>query len=166
VRPRAVITHAYEGGHPDHDAAAFVAAHALQLMAAVTRPALVEMTSYHGALGHFVTGQFLDRADRAVTTRVLTPEQRARKRAMIAAYASQAHTLAAFELDRERFRAAPSYDFTLPPHEGVLHYERMAWPMRGREFRQLAARAEALLAHDGPAGHGNPEKADDSRHEH
>jgi LmbE family N-acetylglucosaminyl deacetylase len=165
VRPSAVITHAYEGGHPDHDAAAFVAAHALPLLAAEVRPALVEMTSYHGAFGHLVTGQFLERGA-PITTRVLTPEQRARKRAMIAAYASQHETLAAFELDRERFRAAPAYDFTRPPHAGVLHYERMGWSMRSAEFCELAARAEELLADDGHTGGGNPEKADKSCDEH
>lgn len=51
LRPRRLVTHAYEGGHPDHDAAAFVARAALDLLRRSGRPAprLLEMALYHGA---------------------------------------------------------------------------------------------------------------------
>src|SRR5258708_4118932 len=56
-RPDAILTHSYEGGHPDHDAAAVVA----QLAANRGRLALpiIEMTSYHARDERCVTGEFL-----------------------------------------------------------------------------------------------------------
>jgi hypothetical protein len=41
----------------------------------------------------------------------------------------------------ERFRPAPAYDFTAPPHEGKLFYECFDWGMNGARFRELAAGA-------------------------
>jgi len=62
VGPSLVITHPYEGGHPDHDTAAFVTR-----MACTVRqknhahaPPIWEMTSYHARHGQLVTGSFLD----------------------------------------------------------------------------------------------------------
>ena len=55
--PAAVFTHAYEGGHPDHDAAAFAVHAACCLVDAP--PAIVEMPFYHRRDGRFVTGEFL-----------------------------------------------------------------------------------------------------------
>jgi hypothetical protein len=31
----------------------------------------------------------------------------------------------------EWFREAPDYDFTQPPHQGELHYERLGWNITG-----------------------------------
>jgi LmbE family N-acetylglucosaminyl deacetylase len=61
-RPRAVITHAYEGGHPDHDAAAFAVHAACRLMS--EPPALLEMALYHRHDGRLVSGEFLPFASR------------------------------------------------------------------------------------------------------
>ena len=44
-QPVVVFTHAYEGGHPDHDAAAFAVYAACRLVDAP--PAIVEMPFYH-----------------------------------------------------------------------------------------------------------------------
>lgn len=51
-RPDVVVTHPYEGGHPDHDAAAFAVHAACALLRAEggAPPAVVEMTSYHRRL--------------------------------------------------------------------------------------------------------------------
>lgn len=112
--PDVVITHAYEGGHPDHDACAF-AVHA-------ARPKLLyEMPLYHAENGRFVAGTFIDRRDEIVIA--LDEEQRALKRRMFDCYATQRDVLAQFPIDYERFRRAPAYDFTKPPHEGPLWYE-------------------------------------------
>src|SRR5712671_1244219 len=56
-RPQAVITHAYEGGHPDHDAAAF-AVHAACRLAAEPPP-ILEMALYHRRDDQLVSGEFL-----------------------------------------------------------------------------------------------------------
>ena len=56
-QPAAVFTHAYEGGHPDHDAAAFAVHAACRL--ADAPPAIVEMPLYHRRDGRLATGEFL-----------------------------------------------------------------------------------------------------------
>lgn len=50
-----------------------------------------------------------------------------------------------FPIDVERFREAPEYDFTQPPHEGRLHYEYFDWGMTGDRWRSLASEAEMVL---------------------
>lgn len=127
----AVITHAYEGGHPDHDATAF-AVHA----AAGHRPVL-EFAGYHAdPAGALLTGCFLPGPDPTVI--VLTEAERARKRAMFDCFRTQARTLAAFGTDREAFRPAPAYDFAQPPMPGRLNYEHWGWSMTGARWRALA----------------------------
>jgi LmbE family N-acetylglucosaminyl deacetylase len=145
-----VITHAYEGGHPDHDATAFGvhAACALIRRTGTTAPAIIEMAGYHGASGGLVTHEFppCEGARSEVTVR-LTPEQRRRKRRMIHCHATQAATLAQFGVDVERFRAAPAYDFHLPPHTGPLWYERFGWGVAtGEIWRRKAMQALSDLA--------------------
>ncbi|HEX8822169.1 MAG TPA: PIG-L family deacetylase, partial [Archangium sp.] len=48
LRPTLLVVHPYEGGHPDHDAAAFISHSAVALMARAGRtpPTLLEMTSH------------------------------------------------------------------------------------------------------------------------
>jgi LmbE family N-acetylglucosaminyl deacetylase len=145
-RPAQVLTHPYEGGHPDHDVAAFVARAALDLLARRKGPAptLLEFASYHDRAGTMVTGEFLPGSDPGIRV-PLTAEERTRKRAMLAAFASQQAILACFSADEERYRLAPHADFGFPPHAGTLLYERWGWELSGADFRRLAARAAAEL---------------------
>ncbi len=131
---RVAITHPYEGGHPDHDATAWAVQRAAR-GAALDR---VEMAGYHAdpAAG-LLTGAFLPGGDSAVEIMLDAREQEA-KRAMMACFATQQATLAPFGTAREAFRAAPAYDFSAPPHPGVLHYERHDWGMTGARWRSLA----------------------------
>ena len=133
-----VITHPYEGGHPDHDAAAFM------VHAACARlprpPAVLEMTSYHATAGGIACGVFLHSAEPAVTV-ALTAAEQAVKRAMLDAFATQRAALSPFGVAEERFRHSPRHDFTEPPHPGTLHYERHDWGMTGARWRELAAAA-------------------------
>ena len=130
----AAITHAYEGGHPDHDATAF-AVHA----AAGHRPVL-EFAGYHAdPAGTLLTGCFLPGPTPTVVT--LTEAERARKRAMFDCFRTQARTLAAFGTVQELFRPAPTYDFTAPPMPGRLNYEHWGWSMTGARWRALAQAA-------------------------
>jgi LmbE family N-acetylglucosaminyl deacetylase len=147
LRPQIVLTHAYEGGHPDHDTAAFVvhAAAALALARDSEPPAVVEMTSYHDQGGRTVRGEFLPPASREMVIE-LSEEERKCKRAMLAAYAMQREVLAPFRAEVERFRLAPAYDFGAPPHDGRLHYERFGFGVAGAMWRAFARAAVKKLA--------------------
>lgn len=135
-RAAVVIAHPYEGGHPDHDASALIA----HLAAARAGAAeIVEMTSYHLASdGSLATGRFLPNGAPASVI-ALAPDEQARKRAMVDAFASQRRILAGFGTEQESFRAAPAYDFAAPPHPGALHYEAHDWGMNFPRWRALAA---------------------------
>jgi LmbE family N-acetylglucosaminyl deacetylase len=143
LRPTVVITHPYEGGHPDHDSAAVIAAVAVSQMEGDLRPALLEMTSYHAQDGRCVTGEFLHTDCSPKLCFQLSDWDRERKRQMIEAYASQRLVLENFPLDQEWLRLAPKYAFTQPPHEGKVWYECVGWPMTGSGWRELAAAAIA-----------------------
>ena len=128
-----VLTHPYEGGHPDHDAAAFIASRA--------RAQILEFASYHADLaGGLAIGRFLPGPDPLRLT--LTPAEQARKRRMLDCFTTQATTLAPFGTEWEAFRPAPTYDFAAAPHPGALHYERYDWGMTGARWRSLAAAAD------------------------
>ena len=147
----AVLTHPYEGGHPDHDACAFAVhtavAHTSPEQGKSSRnapiPIILEAPFYHaGENASIRTGTFLDHPKSPATLVCeLSPEQRATKRRRLTCFPSQAETLAQFEISRELFRIAPFYDFTQPPHPGQLFYERFSWGMTGQRFRELAALA-------------------------
>ena len=133
-----VITQAYEGGHPDHDATACMV-HAAR--ARLPHPtAILEMTAYHAGVDGMAYGGFLPNGAPPVVV-PLTAAERAAKRAMLDAFATQRATLSPFGVDEECFRVAPRYDFAQPPHPGTLHYERHQWGMTGRRWRELAAAA-------------------------
>ncbi|MFL5264353.1 MAG: PIG-L deacetylase family protein [Anaeromyxobacteraceae bacterium] len=145
THPALVVTHPYEGGHPDHDAAAIVARAAI-LLARRERlavPRLVEMTSYHASGGALVTGQFLDAPLAKQVARVLSPVELDVKRAMLACFETQRPVLEPFlaHLAVERFRPAPRIDVSRPPHEGPLWYERLGFTLSGARWRALARRA-------------------------
>jgi len=141
LRPSLVLSPAYEGGHPDHDSAALaVAATARQF------PGLFqhrEYALYHsGSAGEFVTEAFLP-GDTRVDVFPLSSADQDFKRQMLAKFETQQHILKEFPLRVEQFRDAPAYDFTQPPHDGLLMYERWNWGISGAEWR-LRAREVAL----------------------
>jgi LmbE family N-acetylglucosaminyl deacetylase len=146
LKPDIVLTHPYEGGHPDHDSAAFAvhAAYALLQRSGAKAPAIAEMASYHRGENGIAACVFLpDGMDEAVKR--LSPDEQDRKRRMLACHGSQAGTLAPFPIDVERFRPAPAYDFTAPPQEGTLFYEMYNWGMDGPRWRALAQSALGAL---------------------
>lgn len=119
-----VYTHAYEGGHPDHDAVA---------LALAGLPNLWEFPLYHDRLGAFVPHTFLN-GDPVVTVS-FTDEAKRAKRALLDCFVSQQRVIDLFPIERELFRPAPVYDFTQPPHDGVLYYERRKLGWTWTEWR-------------------------------
>lgn len=137
LRPEVVLTHPYEGGHPDHDATAFALHAALQTLSPSQRPTLLELAFYHQAASGPSWGKFAGDPGRAIRVRGAAL---ARKRAMLAQYRSQARVLAAFPLD-ERLRVAPAYDFTRPPPAPAFHYDSFGWALTGQDFVRRAREA-------------------------
>ena len=139
-----VITHTYEGGHPDHDATALAVHAACHLLACngLAVPTLLEMTGYHKLHGEMRRGEFLPHPGAGpVQTFVLDTAERERKKQMFACHASQGNVLAPFPLDKEQFRQAPAYDFSRAPHDGELSYENYGWDIDGKRWREIAGRA-------------------------
>lgn len=143
--PDLLITHPYEGGHPDHDAAALIAREALAQLNPGKAPMLLEMSSYHAREAQCVTGEFL-RSNAADEFRFqLTEQHRQRKRRMFESYGSQRLVLSAFSTSHECWRKAPDCDFTRPPHEGKLWYECMGWATTGEAWRSAAGASAAAM---------------------
>jgi LmbE family N-acetylglucosaminyl deacetylase len=141
---RIVITHPYEGGHPDHDATAFAVHAAARLVARDDRrraaPVVLELTSYHERAGEMACFSFLpDARHRARTVRLGSAERELKQR-MYDCYESQRAVLDYFPIAVERFRAAPRYDFGAPPADH-LWYAHFDWGMTGPRWRSLARAA-------------------------
>lgn len=145
--PDVVLTHPYEGGHPDHDATAFAVHTAVDLLdsGGFQVPVIVEMSSYHAGSDGIVTGTFLPNASGAVRFAPLDNALASLKTRMLACHASQAETVRTFRCDIEPLRAAPEYDFERPPHEGRLFYEHFSWGATGPEWRAHARDARHTL---------------------
>ena len=126
--PDAILSLAYEGGHPDHDSCSFLA---VQLGRKRSIP-VWEMPLYHRQSAQTQVQQFLD-LDAGIAA-VITDEELTYKREMFSCYRSQADVLRQFHLDRESFRPVKAYDFSQPPHPGRLNYEAWGWPVTGAEL--------------------------------
>ncbi len=133
-----LLTHAYEGGHPDHDATAFAVHAAVRLLAARQPILIIEMPFYRQGEGATCYQQFSPERNRIQITIPLDGNERERKRRMVAAYHSQQRVLAPFELTSERFRPATPHDFSELPNGGRLLYEECGWGMDGTRWRELA----------------------------
>jgi N-acetylglucosamine malate deacetylase 2 len=146
-RPDVVFTHPYEGGHPDHDACAFAVRRAGQSMRrnGLSAPLIVESAFYHAGPHGIETGCFLPHPEStSEICCVLACQEKERKKALLACFASQQETLRCFTAEHERFRVAPQYDFHCPPHSGQLFYEHYPWGMTSEQFCELARQADAL----------------------
>ncbi len=136
----AAFTHAYEGGHPDHDAAALAVAAACTRLGAGA-PARWEFAGYFGVGGALHANRFHPDPSAPETAVTLTADECARKARAFAAHASQAAVLADFPPEREAWRPAPAYDVAAPPPCGEAHYDRHGWPLTSAAWRARATRA-------------------------
>ncbi|HEY6577812.1 MAG TPA: PIG-L deacetylase family protein [Rhizomicrobium sp.] len=134
-----VLTHAYEGGHPDHDATAFCAHRAVNRLNRAI--AILEMPYYRlGATGD----EFQTFPPGAATLRIpLDEQERTRKQRMLGAYATQTAVLANFTLASEQFRMAPDHDFSVLPNGGRVLYEQRGWGLTGGEWLRCVRKAVA-----------------------
>jgi len=128
-----VVTHPYEGGHPDHDAAALMVRQAADRVGA----AVVEFACYHKREGDRVFGAFWPGP--AQEARVLSSAEAARIDAALRAHASQAHVFGDWRPVQEHWRAAPAYDFAAPPPPDTALYDDYGWAMTTGRWRDIAA---------------------------
>jgi LmbE family N-acetylglucosaminyl deacetylase len=133
----AVITHPYEGGHPDHDAAAL----AVQTVCARlgdAAPVRMEFAGYHLGPNGPASGVFFEGGGVECAA---DDADRARKRAALGAFVTQAAVIAPFADGPERLRQASVYDFGRLPAPGRGLYDRYGWKLNTGRWRQLAAQA-------------------------
>jgi LmbE family N-acetylglucosaminyl deacetylase len=142
LEPDLVLTHPYEGGHPDHDACAYAVQRAVRNRSQARCEAhVIEFACYHATPGGIQTLEFLEGGGFVME---LTSAERAAKQRAFGSFETQKQTLSLFQCATERFRSSPGYDFTKPPHPGELYYERFDWGMTGDRFRDLVRRQESL----------------------
>jgi LmbE family N-acetylglucosaminyl deacetylase len=100
-KPQIVITHAYEGGHPDHDTTAFAVWASIEMLKRRQgdAPEVVEFACYHGDGGpEMVYYQFIDYPQIPVWSVQLDRKQIETKKRLINVYASQWKFLKTFLL--------------------------------------------------------------------
>jgi LmbE family N-acetylglucosaminyl deacetylase len=133
-----VLTHAFEGGHPDHDAIA-LCVHAASRILDGTAPQIVEMPFYHLGNTGMCVQTFCDGRDGIV--HLLNTEERDRKRWMLNCHSTQRQTLVPFGAELERYRRAVPYDFEALPNAGRLLYAMHDWGTSPTDWPQLVCSA-------------------------
>ena len=126
-----VITHPYEGGHPDHDACA------LAVASAASCP-IVEFACYCEHDGERQFGRFWPGSPEHA--RAIAPVEAARIEAALRAHATQAAVFGDWRPTHERWRAAPGYDFAAPPPPDRALYDGFGWSLTSDGWRGVAGR--------------------------
>jgi LmbE family N-acetylglucosaminyl deacetylase len=125
----AVLTLAYEGGHPDHDSCSFLAARLAKKFLIPCWEAPLYHRRFDGS-GEFQ--QFIQATGEELEVKLNAAEEEA-KRAMCRAYASQGDFLTRFDVKQEKLRPQPGYNFSEPPHTGMTNYEIWQWGVTARQ---------------------------------
>lgn len=143
ISPRTILVPAFEGGHPDHDAASFLAAQ----LARQLRAEHWELPYYHRrADGRLRQQEFLEHLPLACeVTLDLTEDEIREKRVMWSRYRSQCAVLGEFAVERELYRPAPAYEWHRPPHRGTLNYEAWRWKVRGADMAEAFVSALSVI---------------------
>lgn len=128
IRPDALLTIAYEGGHPDHDSCSFISSVIARERSIPAWEMPIEPL-FKNVERRWQT--FLAPAQPSITLH-LTPSEIARKRRALKAYASQGN-FDSIATAAETFRPMPQYDYTRRPHHDILNYESWQWKMTGDE---------------------------------
>jgi LmbE family N-acetylglucosaminyl deacetylase len=138
---RVVLTHAIEGGHPDHDAVALTVRAAAALCARDGQQvSIAEMPYYRAGVRGIVHQTFAPALGRRIRVR-LEPWEQERKREMFAAHASQACVLKSFSVAEEKFRVAAPFDFRTLPNGDQLLYDQYSSQLTAERWLALALAA-------------------------
>lgn len=134
-RPGALLTLSYEGGHPDHDSACFIAS----VTGRRKGIPVWEAPLYHRHPdGTGAIQKFHQRSGEEVDMHVEGEAMR-KKVEMFHTYKSQKLVLDTFRPEVETFRPIADYDFTRRPMPWKLNYEHWQWKMNGGEVAQAFA---------------------------
>lgn len=144
----AVVTHAYDHSHPDHDTAALCVSLAVARLRGAGRPApdVFEFPALGMHGGQAVLGRFVPLPSAPETVLPMSPTDQTRRRAALAAHRSQPKVTALADDWEERLRPAPPYDFRGSAPNGVAWYDRLGWTTTLAMWR---AHADALLDREG-----------------
>lgn len=136
-----VITHPYEGGHPDHDACSLLVYAACSLIEASNNkaPVRAEFASYHMRQSKLVAGEFWGPASSELVIRLDEAKQKI-KRAALNFFSSAQPIISKFPISTERVRFAPRYEFSAPPPPIETQYDVCGknWRIDGRRWRKYA----------------------------
>ena len=115
-----IWTPAYEGGNPDHDG--------LNALASLfaNQISVLEFAEYN-FLGGRARAQQFPRPRGDEQTLVLTPDEQRQKSALLHIYESERQNLGYVGVISECWRKLGAYDYSLPPHPGLLWYARFQW---------------------------------------
>lgn len=135
TRPGALLTLSYEGGHPDHDSACFIAS----VVGKRAGIPVWEAPLYHrDPDGKGAVQKFHQRSGEELDLQVEGSAMQ-KKMEMFHTYKSQNLVLGGFRPEIETFRPMTAYDFTRRPMPWKLNYEVWQWKMSGEEVAQAFA---------------------------
>jgi LmbE family N-acetylglucosaminyl deacetylase len=134
-----LVTHAFEGGHPDHDACALAADLACKRLtrAGLPVPLRLEFPLYAKA-DEGVRLLAFDPDDGAHWTFELSPTEREKKRYALRAFESQRDVVASFPLTVEALRPTADHDFKRVRSPDALLYPQHAATWAAAAVRALA----------------------------
>lgn len=132
LQPQALLTLAYEGGHPDHDSCNLLVSLAAKAFGLPAWEAPIYSRAREKNTERLELQKFIRENGTEIDVRPTALEVE-HKRAMWREYASQGDSLQFFSPERECVRPLPAYGYTVPPHPGQLNYERWQWPMTGND---------------------------------
>lgn len=115
-RPDAILSHAFEAGHPDHDSCAFLASWAGRKFSLP----IWEMPLYHkpAPSSPLRYQEFLHSNGHEISL-FPEPHELHKKQLMLSQHRSQAAVISEFDETREVFRPQPPYDFNVNPNPAL-----------------------------------------------
>ena len=118
-RPNAILSHAFEAGHPDHDCCAFLAQWAGRKFSLP----VWEMPLYYRPTrsSPLVYQKFLFSSGNEIEL-FPEPDKLLRKTLMLSEHKSQAAVISKFDKTREVFRPQPAYNFSVSPNPALSTY--------------------------------------------
>jgi len=108
---------AYEGGHQDHDVANFICSRLINFCR------VFEFSEYNFFKNRINSNFFIEKTKNQKCI-FLSENDKHYKSNCLKLYASEKHNLGYISLNQECYRQLVDYDYSKPPHKGVLFYRR------------------------------------------